>query len=54
MTVIRMHRKELDIAEYKHVTRISYNESTGEYTIIHAGGTSTFNNDDYFISILAN
>ena len=54
MTVIRMHRKELSVAEFKNVTSISYASDTGVYTIVHSGGTSIFNNDTYFIQILAN
>ena len=54
MTVIRMRRTTHEVAQFNHVTSITYNESTKEYTIVHAGGTSTFSNDNYLISILAN
>lgn len=54
MTVIRMKRDTHEVAQFNHVTSISYDESTKQYTVIHSGGTSTFSNDNYFISILAN
>ena len=56
MKVIRLHKTDLSITEFKHVTRINYNESTGNYKIYYMSGneeqTSEFSSENYFIQIL--
>ena len=56
MKVIRLHKTDLSIKEFKHVIRIYYNESTGMYRIHYMSGdeelNSEFSSEHYFIQIL--
>ena len=56
MKVIRLHKTDLSITEFKHVIRIFYNESTGMYRIHYMDGEteldSEFSSEHYFIQIL--
>ena len=54
MTVLRIRRNTHDVTQFNHVTSITYDESTKQYTVVHSGGTSSFSNDTYFISVLVN
>ena len=56
MKVIRLHKTDLSIMEFKHVIKITYNESTGIYKIHYMDGEtenySEFSSEKYFIQIL--
>lgn len=52
MKVILMKIDSFEVIQLTGVTSIAYDSGSGNYTVIHSGGTGTYSSSAYHINIL--